>query len=99
MPDKLTGVKAMSVYRADLLDELGVEYEAIIESHPDHLIVSITARQVRDLELGVVPVPEHGPIGQAHAHVTGKKTGGRRSRLADAAEWVKGPQSHSGPAT
>jgi hypothetical protein len=94
--DKVTGEYAMSVYRADILDELGVEYEAIVDDHPDHLIVCIPTRRFRDLELGIVPKREPGRAGPAHCHVSGQLSSGKRSRLADAVvdgegRWIKGP--------
>ena len=96
--DKNTGVRAMSVYRRDLLDELQVEYEAIVETHPDHLIVCLAASKFRELGLGVVSAPEAGRAGPAHCHIFGKLSGSRQSRLVDAVvdggddTWIKGPQ-------
>ncbi len=58
-------------------------YEGIIGDHPDHLIVSIPARNYRDLGLGILPVVEPGPVGAAHCHVTGKLTPGKKNRLRD----------------
>jgi hypothetical protein len=94
--DKTTGERAMSVYRADILDELSVDYEAIIENHPDHMIVCIPTKTFRDLELGIVSKPEPGPAGPAHCHVSGQLSGSKRDRLVNAVvdgvgTWIKGP--------
>jgi hypothetical protein len=94
--DKATGERAMSVYRADILEELGIEYEAIIEKHPDHLIVRIPTKMFRDLELGIVPKAGSDRPGPAHCHVSGQLSGSKRDRLANAVvggegSWIKGP--------
>jgi hypothetical protein len=93
--DKESDVKAMSVYRTDLLDEDGIPYEEIIAKHPSHLIVSHPAQTYADLSLSLRAAPEEGRVGRAHMHVAGL-TGGRKNRLVEAVlggpgRWVKGP--------
>jgi hypothetical protein len=62
----------------------GLEAEGVLEGLGEYGLVSVTVREVRQLGLGVVMAerPQLGPIGVAHAHVHGKKTGGRKNVLA-----------------
>jgi hypothetical protein len=52
--------------------------------------VGIPVRLARDLHLGVIldPQPDQGPIGAAHALLTGKLSGSVRDRLAAGAEKI-----------
>src|SRR6266571_909490 len=52
--DPVTGEKAMSVYRADILDDAGTPRVAIVATRPDHLIVGIPTWKYRDCGLGIV---------------------------------------------
>lgn len=94
--DEQTGTVAMSVYRADLLIRDDIPLDAIVEAHPDFLIVSVPTKSYWDLQLEVVPAPEAGRVGHAHMHVLGGLTKGRKNRLVAAVVqgpggWVKGP--------
>ncbi len=103
--DKETGLRAMSVYRADVLDALDVPYEAIVENHPEQLIVRLPAERLREQGLGIIAAAGPGRVGPAHCHVFGNLTRGKRSRIADAVAqdpgaWIKGPEgtaSHHRP--
>jgi hypothetical protein len=79
----------MSVDLADEAIESGMTPEAYLAEYPGFRLVSISAKLVRSLNLGIVRAPsEDNPF---HAHVQGKKTGSIKDCLAKSAEWVPIP--------
>ena len=79
-----TGTKALSVYIETVLRLSGLTPEDVIDGMPGYGLVAFTAERARELGLGVVTAPrdDQGPIGVAHAHVFGKKTGAIQGALA-----------------
>jgi hypothetical protein len=64
--------------------------DAILVGHEGFGVASFTAGEARRFGWGVVRVPlAESP---AHAHVTGRKTGGQRSELAKACRMLKDPK-------
>ena len=82
------GTRAMSVFVEDRLVELGYSAVDLVAGLPGFGLAAISAGLVRELGLTVTwaPSPKDGPIGEAHAHVHGKKTGSVQRRLAQASE-------------
>lgn len=83
----------MSVYLEEDLIANGLGPDDLIKDMPGYGVVAITAEVVRKKDLGVTraPRPDQGPIGSAHAHVHGKKTGSCQKAMKEAAEKVVWP--------
>lgn len=62
----------------------------LLRGHPRYGVASFTVGEVRALGWGIVRAPDNELPG--HAHVTGKKTHGQRSRLAKACRMLKNPE-------
>jgi hypothetical protein len=65
----------LSVYVESVLRELGLSFQDVLNGHEaGYLLVAVTSGQVRALRLGVVRDPDltSGPLGPAHALITGK---------------------------
>lgn len=79
----------MSVYLADMLDEMGRDPDAVLACHTGYALASITAGLAREYQQGVArdPLPED----PAHAVVFGKKTRPVRRALALGSHWVIPP--------
>jgi hypothetical protein len=65
--------------------------DELLVGHNGFGVVSFTAGQARAFGWGVVRAPSEDYPG--HAHVTGKKTQGQRSRLAKACRILRMPES------
>ncbi len=61
--------------------------KAVKEEGNEPFLAALTVGFVRTLGLGVVPDSSSGGIG--HAELTGRKTHGKRDRLAKEATWVE----------
>jgi len=79
----------MSVDLADEAIGSGITPEAYLAEYPGFRLVSLSAKLVRSLELGIVRARSEG--NPFHAHVQGKKTNSIKDCLAKSAEWVPMP--------
>ena len=80
------GVKALSVFLAEIEHAAGHTAGDILRNHPDFGLVAVTAGVMRACGLTIVRNPTQENPG--HAHVVGKKTGSVRSKIAKSAQWV-----------
>jgi len=63
----------------------------VLKDHDDFGLVFITAKDIRDNDLGIILDPDPDPNDPHHALIQGKKKSGRKKRLASAAIWIKKP--------
>lgn len=84
----------MSVALGCVLEELGLEPEDVVVSHPGYGLVAVEVGFIRKLGLGVVH--DGNDDEPYHGGVYGRKTGKVRSRLRDAAiqnGWIREPDA------
>ena len=83
----------MSVYRTDVLSELGLNETVLQYAFFRYGIVGLTALEYQQEEQRIEPSPIHSEnaFELAHAHVVGKKGHGCRKRLAKNARIVRFP--------
>lgn len=62
----------------------------LLEAHEDFGVASFTVGEIRDRGWGIVRVPDEKLPG--HAHVTGKKSHGKRASLVKTARILKAPE-------
>lgn len=82
----------MSVDRAAITSP-----EETLRNHENFGIVSLVTKQMRDLDLPVVPDPIL--LNPGHALVKGKKTGSIKKQIVRLARWVITPSERNGRAT
>lgn len=73
-----------------IVSECAGGLSTLLRGHARYGIASFTVREVRGLSWGIVRSADDELPG--HAHVTGKKTHGQRSRLAKNCRMVKNPE-------
>jgi len=73
----------MSVHVGDTLSNRSLKVSSLLDLHPAAGLVSISAKEIRDLGLIIVRVPL--PNDPAHAEIHGRKSKGTRRSLAKAA--------------
>jgi hypothetical protein len=66
------------------------DLEALTE-YPDFLLVKILVGAIRECGLGVVRAPIDSE--PAHGHITGKKSGKKKNKLAKASIWIMPPKN------
>lgn len=61
----------------------------VLDGYEGFGLVQLTVKDIRDADLGIVPVPLLND--PHHAQIQGKKTRARMRYLAEAAIWIKRP--------
>ena len=68
----------------------GVTPDDVLKDHESFGLVALTVAEIRAQGLGIIRAPL--PDNPNHAHLQGKKTTGKKRRLAAAAEWIREPR-------
>jgi len=88
MPDRATGVRAMSMLVEGKVVELGSSATDLVAGKAGWGVVAVSARLIRECGLRIVwaPTPLEGSLSEAHVHVFGKPTGSIQKRLVAGCE-------------
>jgi hypothetical protein len=81
----------MSVVVGDTLAEIHKAPESILDDYPSFSLVSFSTDLARSADLAQIVCRDPEDDGPAHGLVVGKKTEGRKRRLARGSAWVVAP--------